>query len=513
MDGISGISRLNAESGKIQRMPGNAGKSPGIDTTDVFTPDAAFYHTDDKLKRAADLLAKGNIAERMKGCVWDFETGNRMPILSTPVMLDKEHLVFRDAVNLYSINPKNGDKNWELGVGVWNSKQPERGKGSLIYTRVNSDKNEAMLCAVDYRTGKKIWDKPLDEENRGYVAGSDGNIYIGSDRKNLIALDGATGEKLWEAPNDKCTSVLGTNNKGLVFFQRGNVKTIALDEKTGEKKWEHDADSSYQVIQEICPDGDIAVSTSKGLELIDGATGKLKWTNRNGIISTGLVFDDDGNIYLGTREKEGGTIRKLSVKDGKELWQQETPKEIRATPALYKGTLFVGDSSGILHSIDSKTGKLNWKEKTGELSLAISQSIIPMNDGTVFVGHAHDSICSKWSHDFAKIDMSDGTIIRQFQCPSEAYVSHPNINFDKSKYDFIGPVALSASSEETGVIYVGTDKGKLVALGKPSDITAHVMREEESNEDKKVVVKEKSVEIGGVKLDVRQYNFLNPFGP
>ncbi len=512
MDRISGVGGINVEPGNLRKMQGNAGKSPGIDTSDVFTPGAAFYHTDDKLKRAADLLAKGNIAERMKGCIWEFETGNRMSILSTPVMLDKEHLVFRDAVNLYSINPKTGDKNWELGVGGWSSEQPERGKGNLIYPRIQSDRKEPLLCAVDYRTGKKIWEKPLDDENRGYIVGSDGNIYMGSNGKSLVALDGATGEKLWEAPNDKCTSVLGTNNKGFVLFQRGNVKTIALDEKTGEKKWEHDADSSYQVIQKICPDGDIAVSTSKGLELIDGATGKLKWANKNGILSTGLVFDDDGNIYFGTRENKGGAVRKLSVKDGKELWKQETREEVRATPALYNGTLFAGDSNGILHSIDSKTGTLNWKEKSHELSMATSQSIIPMNDGTVIVGHSHDGSCSGWSHDFTKIDMSDGKIVRQFQCPSEAYLSQPNVNFDKSKYDFVGPVSLSASGDETGVVYVGTDKGKLVALGKPSDITAHVMREEESNEDKKVVVKEKSVEIGGVKLDVRQYNLLNPFG-
>ncbi len=512
MDSISGMSGINAESGKMRRMAGSTGKSPGINTSDSFTPGAVYNKTDDMLKRAADLLAGGNTTERMKGAVWQFETGSQESITSTPVLPDKDNLVFRDSNHLYSINPKTGRKNWEFGTGTWSSDAPQRGKGDIIYTGRYSKDRESLLCALDYKTGKKIWEKPAGDEITSYIAGDDGNLYMGSNRKNLFALDGTTGEKLWEAPNDKYVHVVGTNDKGLVIFNNYNRKTFALDSKTGEMKWEHEAVSDYQVTQKICPDGNIAVKTSKGMTLLDGKTGEEKWSKDVGKISTDLVFDADGNAYFGVGEEKGGSVRKISMKDGEELWRQETREDIRTPPVLHNDIVLTGDTYGFIYSNDAKTGKLNRQDKSGSSFAATSESIIPLNDDTLVVGHTYDGGGSKWASDFSRIDMKTGEIIKEYKCPSKKYLSQPHVNFNKSMYDFIGPVTLSVPDKETGLLYVGTEDGKMIALGKPSDITANAMRNEEPEEGKKVVLGEQFVEIGGVKLNIRQYNFLYPFG-
>lgn len=512
MDNISGMSRINPESGRIRTTKGKAGGSRCINTSDVFTPGSVYNKTDDTLKRAADLLAGGNTAERMNGPVWKFETVSQKSITSAPVLLDKESLLFHDGDHLYSVNPKTGKKNWELPTGTWSSSAPERGKGDIIYTQIHSNKKGSRLCAVDYKTGKKIWEKPVGFENTNYSAEDDGSIYMGSNRKNLCAYDGTTGELKWEVPNDKYVHVVGTNDKGLVIFNDYSQKTFALNAKTGELQWEHDAVSDHKVSQTICPDGNIAVKTSKGITLLDGKTGEEKWSSNIGRIMTNPVLDIDGNMYVCVREEKGGSIRKISIKDGKELWKQEMQRETKTSPVIYGDTVFTGDEYGYLYSNDAKTGNLNWQEKSGSSFGATSESIIPMNDGTLIVGHDTDGGGSKWSGDFSRIDMNTGKIIKEYKCPSKKYLSQPHVNFNKNRFDFIGPVTLSAPDDETGFLYVGTGDGKLLALGKPSDVTAHILREEESDEQKKVIKGEKFVEIGGVKLNIRQYNFLYPFG-
>ena len=515
MSNISGIGGINSGVDKFGRVRKNASKAPGINTSDSFTPGASFNKIDETLRRSADLMLKGNLTEKMQGPVWEFETGNEKAIASTPVLMDKENLVFRDHDSLYSINPETGKKNWELKTDNWSSDAPPKGKNNLIYTSTDIRGEGSFICGVDLKSGKKACKIPVNHELTNYSVGDDGNVYMGSNRKNLSAYDGQTGEKLWEAPNDKYVHVVGTNDRGLVIFNDYDKKTFALDTKTGKVKWEHEAKSITQVRQQICPNGDIAIKSYNGLSMIDGTTGKEIWKTEMPSITTGMVFDNDGNAYFATREDKGGAIRKISLQDGKELWKQETKEPVKSSPVLHEGKVFAGDDYGILYSVDSKSGKLNWKEKSGEYFMAASESIIPMKDGTIIVGNTHDGGGSKWSYNFSKIDMKDGKILKRYECPSKKYLSQPHINFDKSKYDFFGPVALAAPDKETGFLYVGTDDGKIVALSKPSDVAANALKDLESGnpEDRKTVEQgEKFVVIGGVKLDIRQYNFLYSFG-
>jgi len=506
----AGINKVSQ--GRLHNISGkkSGGISPVLSSSDTFQRGSVEGLAGDELKRAADLLTKQNLANRMKGPVWEYDTGRKGSLCSAPTILDGKNIFIRDSNYLYSINPETGKKNWEFHTNTWSSDPPLKGPDDLIYT-ATADSN---ICALDIKTGEKKWEKALGHDSTSYDIGQDGTIFVGSNRKNLTAYNGRTGEKKWEVENKDYVRVVGTNGHGLGIFRGPDRKTFALDGKTGEKKWEHKADSDYDVKYAICPDGDVAILTSKGLTVIDGKSGKEKWKKDTiGHIRAGLTFGPDGSVYFGAYdpgEDKKGVVYALDGKTGEELWNIETKDEIRAPAALRDSTLYVGDESGFVYSIDAGTGKTKWKKKTD--IWPVTESILPMDNGTLYVGYSLEGGGgSKYSNHFKALNIETGEEIRKFNCPSKTYLSQPHVNFNKDKYDYIGPVTLGASKENPDLLYIGTEDGKVVALGSPDKIVEHEMRKEDSP-PKKIEVGREFVEIGGVKLDIRQYNMLYPFG-
>jgi outer membrane protein assembly factor BamB len=109
----------------------------------------------------------------------------------------------------------------------------------------------------------------------------------------------------------------------------------------------------------------------------------LRWSIQYGepIAASPLVAN--GLVYLaGT----SGTVRALSITDGTVVWQTSLGAEIRMTPALDSGMLFVGTHvpPGMLEALDTATGAVRW---TASVPGAIRGEPVVLN-GTVYVGDA-----------------------------------------------------------------------------------------------------------------------------
>ena len=104
-----------------------------------------------------------------------------------------------------------------------------------------------------------------------------------------------------------------------------------------------------------------------GQELSGKASGtladsmKLLWKFKTGgqiksspVIDSGLVFvgSADANIYA------------IDLEKGSRVWAYKTTDAIEATPCVVAGSVFVGSSDGFLYALDARTGSLKWKYKT-----------------------------------------------------------------------------------------------------------------------------------------------------
>ena len=100
-------------------------------------------------------------------------------------------------------------------------------------------------------------------------------------------------------------------------------------------------------------------------------------------IDAGLVFigSADANVYAVDLEK------------GHKVWEYQTGDAIEATPCVVDGGVFVGSSDSFLYALDANTGSLKWKYETnGEILGAANWTRSPDGRRTWILVGSYDNI-------------------------------------------------------------------------------------------------------------------------
>ena len=150
----------------------------------------------------------------------------------------------------------------------------------------------------------------------------------------------------------------------------------------------------------------------------------------------------NGIIYVGSDAVSGGTgtLHAIDAVTGMEKWRFKTKSNMRSapaasyafsSPALSNGFVYVGSDDGNLYAIDAMTGTERWRFETGDIVL----SSPAVSDGFVYVGSRVNKVYS--------IDAVTGM----------------------EKWRFAtGSNVLSSLAVSNGVVYVGSDDGNLYAI-------------------------------------------------
>jgi outer membrane protein assembly factor BamB len=241
---------------------------------------------------------------------------------------------------------------------------------------------ESNVQAIDLESGDVLWTTKFESPSHGPngLSVAQGRVY-GTTSSEAFALDQKTGKKLWETPLNGAVDIAPATHSGKVFvstvpentraeYEAGAVGILyALDGATGKKLWEFDT-----VPKNLW--GDPGVNSGGGL-----------WYPPS--------FDEEGNLYAGTGNpaplpgtpnKPWGSSRpgdnhyadslvKLNENTGKLDWYyQQTPHNIydwdfQNTPVLVEvggKKLAIGSGkSGWVVAVDTKTGKPVWKTPVG----------------------------------------------------------------------------------------------------------------------------------------------------
>jgi outer membrane protein assembly factor BamB len=204
----------------------------------------------------------------------------------------------------------------EVGWSAALSALPSAG-GALDDRRVYVPLQNGEVRAFDRETGKEIWVRPIQTPLPPVVR--DGIVYLAaSDR--LIALDGSTGADRW-------------------LTELGTVPTATLT-WTGA--------------------GLIAVEPM-GVALIRASDGVILWRQSLGGSSRHPAAADGEAAYVAL---EDGTVVALSLPDGAVRWMQRLPGTLSA-PASAPGRILVGSTDNFLYALESHTGELVWKWRSG----------------------------------------------------------------------------------------------------------------------------------------------------
>jgi outer membrane protein assembly factor BamB len=90
---------------------------------------------------------------------------------------------------------------------------------------------------------------------------------------------------------------------------------------------------------------------------------RIVWSRGVGALMEFPAVVSDGFAYVGNIR---GTVRAISMRNGKVAWRRDEPRgKMAASPAVFGGGLVVHGMDGVVRVLDRRTGKLLWRYDVG----------------------------------------------------------------------------------------------------------------------------------------------------
>ncbi len=88
---------------------------------------------------------------------------------------------------------------------------------------------------------------------------------------------------------------------------------------------------------------------------------QLVWKFKTGAEIKSSPAIDDGLVFIGSAD---ANVYAIGLENGRQVWAYPTGDAVEATPCVVDGCVFVGSSDNFLYALDAKTGSLKWKYET-----------------------------------------------------------------------------------------------------------------------------------------------------
>ena len=307
--------------------------------------------------------------------VWSADTKGGDDVLRLalrPVVEGDRVYVAGHGGDVQSLALADGKSHWRADTELELSGGPAVGEGLVVVGGTGGE-----LVALDGESGAERWRVATGGEVLAAPTIADGIVVVRTVDGRLRGLRTANGVEAWSYEQPVPRLTLRGNGApvvdgDMVIAGLDNGKVISLSLSTGELLWSTtvapsqgrteierlvDIDSSVRVIGD-----DIFVVGYHGrIAMLARDTGQL-WWGRELSSNRGLAVD--GNmIYVTTADSSVVALRR---RDGTPVWTQEAMLRRSLTgPALAGDRLVVGDFDGYLHWLDTATGQMVARGKTG----------------------------------------------------------------------------------------------------------------------------------------------------
>ena len=257
---------------------------------------------------------------------------------------------------------------------------PVLGYGRLYFTN-----NSGVMFAVNAKTGKRAWKKPVGRCVAASPAVGEHTVFQafmnrppcnskakpGRLEGEVIAFATGFGTIRWRTrigPTESSPLLAD----GLVYVGDWRGRVYALDEKTGRVRWTFQGKG--RIKGAVAKSGNrLFVGTYDGyLYAIRASTGKVIWRTRSQdrfggrgqFYSTPAVAY--GRVYIGSTD---GKVYSYGAASGKLRWSQGTGGYVYGSPAVWRKTVYVGSYSDRFYALDAATGDVKWRFKAnGDIS-------------------------------------------------------------------------------------------------------------------------------------------------
>lgn len=291
---------------------------------------------------------------------------------------------------------------WKVALSDNGNAAPAVANGRLFI--VDHEGKDDIVRALDVATGKEVWRfaYPDAETNRyGFTVSTPlivgDKVYITSRKGKIHCLNAATGEKIWgrdvkaeyhgaPPPWDYCMSPVVDNQALLLGVSGSDAAMVAVNKDTGETIWHAgNYKVSYATPLVVTLNGkkQYIVFGEEALYSIAPDTGlefwQVPWPTKYGGKKGPTPVMVGDRIFAATTE--GGDTGLIDLSSGAPVvvWKHKEMQDHFPSPIHYHGRIYGSSEPKFLVCLDPSTGKLIWKQETGEHSSVIGV------DGTVIV--------------------------------------------------------------------------------------------------------------------------------
>jgi len=431
-----------------------------------------------------------------------------------------------------SLLSKNHPKNlWKFDLGpgtLWKfdlecnmQEKPLMSPGGYLFVIGNNDD----IHVLDIRDGVHVWKKHVGK-TISPIKSSGGSIisFDANWDSELNILDTNIGYKKWKNDitlEDVRISPAIDKDDTLYFVTEENFIT-AINGKSGKTKWKKNMGDMVNDTPTIGYDNTIFISNNSGLKAIDSKTGNQKWKFKTKtLIHSGAILDKKGNVYAA---EHSGVLYSINGKTGKKLWETKVTDFIilRSPVIAPDGTVFVTDgNNSAIHAIDPDTGKEKWKFESKEEPFHEKYLPFPPtfdSDGNVYMGDKAGSITALkietgekiWEHKTGEGNVvcsptiSPGGIVYAGDSKGIVHAINRETGKEIWKRDVKVRLPYPIMISSNGAVIAVSNEGKICALEGP-EYREEKKEGKSSKPAPKITIGKDFVNIGGVKLRIRKF--------
>ncbi len=308
--------------------------------------------------------------------LWTFNMES--PIHSSPAIFkDNIYVVSLEGI-LKAINMENGDQDWNFDLKSKTNSSPI----------INSNRVfvgcEDGLKAININKHEISWDYDC-----GNVASTpffyDDIVYFGSDDGHLYGLDYDKGDTEFNKKlgGELKSSPIVVDDTIYVGSTNGKFYSIDTDENIN---WEFTTGDEILSSPSFVNDTVIFGSNDGSLYCLNESDGGLVWKTdlNNKVISSPTIDEHDNNVYVGSDE---GNLTCLDIRDGTVKWSFNSGDKIQSTPALKNNLISFGSNNGNFYVLNKFTGipEFNYNPGTFIFNSPIKSSPV-INGNSLFFG-------------------------------------------------------------------------------------------------------------------------------
>jgi outer membrane protein assembly factor BamB len=212
----------------------------------------------------------------------------------------------------------------------------------------------------------------------------DGRVYAMDALDMVSAYDANTGHRLWKfdpQPDDAQDQTYGggvavAGNR--VYIATGYGQALALDAATGKEIWRQNLGAPVHGPPTVASDRVFAITVENELVVLAADDGRRLWTH-NGLPEPASLLGAaspavEGDIVI--VPYSSGELFALRVENGRVLWSDNLATaqplgalsslaDVRGQPVIDRDRVFALSHSGLMVSIDLRTGDRVWEQDVG----------------------------------------------------------------------------------------------------------------------------------------------------